>query len=66
MYINFRSAKDVTLYTDQHFASSVVTKAVKKQGNQVVALKLLQPPEEAKGQGKAGVCEVSMRYVEDR
>jgi hypothetical protein len=60
----FPSAKDVTLFTDQHFASSVVTKAVKKQGNQVVALKLLQPPEEAKGQGKAGVCEVGMCYEE--
>jgi hypothetical protein len=42
-------------FTDRFRAHSVVTKAVKKQGNQVVALKLLQPPEEAKGQGKAGV-----------
>lgn len=53
-----------TLFTDPYSASSVVTKAVKKQGNQVVALKLLQPPEEAKGQGKAGVCKVGLRYEE--
>ncbi|KAJ9109772.1 hypothetical protein QFC19_002002 [Naganishia cerealis] len=41
----------------------VVTRATRKKDNRVVALKLLQPPEEAKGQGKAGVLGTTVREI---
>ncbi|GHJ85431.1 hypothetical protein NliqN6_1833 [Naganishia liquefaciens] len=41
----------------------VVTKAKRKEDEMVVALKLLQPPEEAKGQGKAGVLGTTVREI---
>ncbi|KAJ9109044.1 hypothetical protein QFC21_000370 [Naganishia friedmannii] len=41
----------------------VVTRATRKADDRVVALKLLQPPEEAKGQGKAGVLGTTVREI---